>query len=330
MNAFVWLAWAACATLAVAVTRNPLYLSLALVAVTSTYLAVDRLRPLGHAPSRLPLRAGVAIAFTSVLFNALTAHVGDQVLGRLPPNWPIIGGPITLNAVLYGLLTATVLFTLLLVVAVLDGGLDRAQALRLLPSAFSNAAVAVAIGLTAFPFAVRAIREIREAQQVRGLSGSPLLRARSIVVPVLHRALEHAFAVAETLESRAYGTETPSRSRGLLVATLGGVFALTLGVIGGDRRVAASGLLIAIVALTPATRGILNGLRRLRWTRAEIITLAMTLAGATLWLSALAFAPAELSYSTYPRLAWPPFDTLIGLGYLSLVAPALLLSGVRQ
>lgn len=330
MNALVWLVWAASATLAVAVTRNPLYLSLALVAVTSTYLAVDRHRPLGHAPSRLPLRAGVVIAASSVLFNALTAHVGDHVLGRLPPTWPIIGGPITLNAVLYGLLTATVLFTLLLVVAVLDGALDRAQTLRLLPPAFSNAAVAVAIGLTAFPFAIRAVREIREAQQVRGLFGSPLLRAHSIVVPVLHRALEHAFAVAETLESRAYGAEAPSRSRGLLVAMLGGVFALTLGVIGGDRRVAALGLLIAIVALTPATRGILNGVRRLRWTRAEITALALTLAGATLWLTALAFAPGELSYSTYPRLTWPPFDTLTGLGYLSLVAPALLLSGVRR
>lgn len=326
MNALVWLTWAAATTLGLTVTRNPLYLSLALGATASVYLAVDRRRPLGRPPARLPLQIGLAVALASVVFNALTAHVGDRVLWYLPPGWPIVGGSITLNAVLYGLLTATVLVTLLVVAAVLDGALDRAQALRLVPPAFSTATTSLALALTAFPMAVRAVREVREAQQARGLSGPVALRLSSILVPVLHRGLEHAFAVAETLECRGFGAEAPSPwARRLMLAALGGLCTLVLGMVTGDGRLAALGLLIASLALFLLSRGAWAGVRRLRWRREELATLALALGSAAILLGTLALAPAELSYSTYPWLRWPPFHPVIGLAYLSLAASALLL-----
>ncbi|GBD15123.1 hypothetical protein HRbin26_00009 [bacterium HR26] len=331
MNAPVWLTWAAVATLGVAITRNPLYLSLALGATASVYLAVDRRRPLGRPPTRLPLQIGLAVALASVVFNALTAHVGDRVLWRLPSGWPIVGGPITLNAVLYGLLTATVLLTLLVVAAVLDGALDRAQALRLVPPTFSTAMTSLALALTAFPMAVRAVREVREAQQARGISGPPALRLRSILVPVLHRGLEHAFAVAETLECRGFGAENPSPwARRLMLAAVGGLCTLVLGMVTGDGRLAELGLLSALLALFLLFRGAWAGVRRLRWSREEMATLALALGGAAILLGTLALAPAELTYSTYPRLSWPPFHPVTGLAYLSLATPALLLLEERR
>ena len=39
----------------------------------------------------------------TIPFTALTSHYGTIVLFRLPASWPIIGGPITLEAMLYGL-----------------------------------------------------------------------------------------------------------------------------------------------------------------------------------------------------------------------------------
>lgn len=331
MNALVWLTWAAVATLGVAVTRNPLYLSLALGATASVYLAVARRRPLGRPPTRLPLKVGVVIALISIVFNALTAHVGDRVLWRLPSGWPIVGGPITLNAIIYGLLTATVLLTLLIVAAVLDGALDRAQALRLVPPAFSTATTSLALALTALPIAVRAVREVREAQQARGISGPPALRLRSNLVPLLHRGLEHAFAVAETLECRGYGAGVISPwARWLMLAVVGGLCTLVLGMVTGDGWLAALGLVSTILALFLLSCSAWPGVRRLRWSREELATLALALGSAAILLGTLALAPAELSYSTYPWLRWPPFHPVIGLAYLSLAASALLLPEERR
>ena len=331
MNALIWLAWAAATMLGVAVTRNPLYLSLALAASVSTYLAVNLRRPLGRRPPRLPLQIGLVVAISSIVFNALTAHVGDLVLGRLPSGWPIVGGPITLNAVLYGLLTAIVLLTLLITGAVLDGALDRAQALRLVPPAFGSATTSLALALTALPMAARAVREVQEAQQARGLSGPAALRLRAILVPVLHRGLEHAIAVAETLECRGFGADAPSRqARWLMLATLGSLCILVLGMITGDGRLAGTGLLAASLAICFMGRGTWTGVRRLRWYRREKGLLAVVLGSIVILIGTLALAPEQLSYSTYPWLRWPPFQPVIGLAYLSLAAPALWLSGGRS
>jgi energy-coupling factor transport system permease protein len=38
----------------------------------------------------------------TIPFNALMIHAGDYVLFRLPEGWPLVGGAITLEAVLYG------------------------------------------------------------------------------------------------------------------------------------------------------------------------------------------------------------------------------------
>ena len=330
MNAVVWLTWAAHASIAVAVTRHPLYLTLAFLAVTTCYLAVERRRPLGHPPTRLPLRIGLIVASVTVTFNALTAHVGDRVLFRLPASLPIIGGPLTLNAVIYGLLTATALMTVLLVAATLDGGLDRLQALRLVPTTFSNSAVAVTLGLTLFPSIARAVREIREAQEIRGISGSPSSRLRSILVPALHRAMEQAFAIAETLECRAFGAVSRPTPRLALFGSLASCSVLTLALFIGERSLVVTGLLLAGIPLWCAVPGLVSAARRQPWTRSDIGALGNALAGMVLLVGTLVQAPTALAYSTYPRMAAPSFEPLVGLAYLCLAAPAVFLRETRR
>jgi energy-coupling factor transport system permease protein len=327
MNALVWLVWAAHASLAVAATRHPLYLTLALLTVMTCYLAVERRRPLGHSPTRLPLRIGVVVCSATVTFNALTAHVGDRVLLRLPANLPVVGGPVTLNAVVYGLLTASVLITVLLVAATLDGGLDRAQALRLVPASLSSSAVAVALGLTLFPSIARAVREVCEAQDIRGIAGSPVSRVRSILVPALHRAMQHAFAVAETLECRAYGAVARPLSQRVLFASLLSSCVLLFALLTGQTGLVVIGLLVTVVPLWIAAPGLVRMVRRQSWTLRDLCALGMTLTGMAILAGTLAFAPSALSYSTYPRLVAPSFEPLVGLGYLCLTAPAAFLRG---
>ena len=99
---FAWLAWLAAAALPALSTRNPLYLSLTLLAVAVVYAALGRRSPLAQSWSAF-VRFSALLWLLSIPFTALTAHYGTIVLFRLPATWPIVGGPITLEAMLYGL-----------------------------------------------------------------------------------------------------------------------------------------------------------------------------------------------------------------------------------
>ena len=68
----------------------------------------------GAAALRLPFwRLAGAILLFSTLFNLLTAHVGETELAVLPDGWWLIGGPLTLEAAVYGFITGLSLMTLL-------------------------------------------------------------------------------------------------------------------------------------------------------------------------------------------------------------------------
>ncbi len=82
-------------------TRHPVYLA-ALPwgpGWCSTALAAARPRA---APGTACSRWGVFVWALTIPFNALMIHAGDYVLFRLPEGWPLVGGAITLEAVLYG------------------------------------------------------------------------------------------------------------------------------------------------------------------------------------------------------------------------------------
>lgn len=132
MNGALWLAWAILLALAISVTRNPFYLALALLAVLSVRIAVNTTRPLGRAAPRFAVLAALVLIGWSTVVNVLLAHVGDRVITRLPP-WPVIGGPLTFNALLYGALTGIALATVLIGISLLHAVLDRHEALRLVP-----------------------------------------------------------------------------------------------------------------------------------------------------------------------------------------------------
>ena len=99
-----WSAWLAAAALPALLTRNPLYLSLVLLAVGITYLALGQSSPLARSWGAF-VRFGATLWLLTIPFVALTSHQGNLVLFSLPANWPVIGGPITAESLLYGLCT---------------------------------------------------------------------------------------------------------------------------------------------------------------------------------------------------------------------------------
>lgn len=330
MNSVLWLLWAALLAVSVSLTRNPFYLAIAVLALASVWLAVESRRPLGRPAPRLPLLAAVFLLPWSTVVNALLAHVGDRVLVRLPP-WPVVGGPITWNAVLYGALTGTALTCLLIGMSMLHAVLDRHELLRLVPPRQRALALTVAIALNALPSFAAAARDTVDVLRFRG-QWRPLAILRTAVPAVLYRGMDYSLALAEVLEVRGFGTQEPDqhgRPFGWLLL-LSGWFL----VVGAAIASAGSLLLVGIVCLAAAglrsARRAWPGLRTLPWSRAAWLVAATLLLAGSLFALSLRLPATDLAYSPYPTLRWPGFAPLAGLAYLALAIPALALGRVRR
>lgn len=254
-----WLIWAAAASLPPLLGRNPWPLVAALLAVLGVWgvwsagAAGARWRPL--------LRLALVFGAVSVLFNLLTAHVGNIVIGSLPEHWPVIGGPLTLNALLFGALGATAILSLAATGATLGATLDWSGVMRLLPERMAPLAVAGSVAWSYLPRTTAAFTEIREAQSARGYRPRGVRDAAPLVIPLLAGGLERSLTTAEALEARAFGaplapelTPRPWQAAALvigLVAALTGAFCLALG-----QMAAAAGLVMA--AALGIAAGLLN------------------------------------------------------------------------
>jgi energy-coupling factor transport system permease protein len=329
-----WIIWAIAANLPPLVGRNPWPLAATLLATLGVWgawsagAAGARWRPL--------LRLAIIFGAVSVLFNVLTAHIGDRPLGELPETWPVIGGVLTLNALIYGLLSAMAIFSLVAVSATLGATLDWSATMRLLPERMAALAVAGSVAWAYLPRTTAALAEIREAQMARGYRPRGIRDAALLVIPLLAGGLERSMITAEALEARAFGaplapelTPRPWQVASLLiclVAALTGAFSLALGqlaVAGGLLAVAAASLTACLFTRHEDE----PQLRRTRyrdpiWERPEWIVTGTALVVLAVEMAVLFLDPAAFRYEPYPSLTAPaislPLLAVLGL----LLAPA--------
>jgi len=333
-----WLMWVMAAALAALLTRNPLYLLLLLLAGGVTYLALERRSPVARS-----WRAFIKLGFVLLLFagpsNALTAHYGQWVLFRLPESWPIIGGPITGEALLYGLSSGLSLLVLLLIFATFNSGVDQSRLLRLMPPYFYQAGVIAAIALAFVPQMVMAAREIREVQRIRGHRFRSLRDLLPLFMPLLTTGLERAIGLAESMESRGFGgtLAMPSPQQTLYRAgTLAALLALAGGAFGyaywPTRRplsaglMAAAGLGLLLIFWEQGRHVRRSRYRRWTWRRRDT-TVAVVSGGVMLTLLTvrLFWREALLYYPYPPFTPWPDFQPLLGLTMALLATPGILL-----
>jgi energy-coupling factor transport system permease protein len=329
-----WIIWAIAANLPPLVGRNPWPLAATLLAVLgvwaawSTGAAGARWRPL--------LRLAVVLGVVSVLFNLLTAHIGDRGIGALPEAWPVIGGVLTLNALIYGLLSAMAIFSLVAVGATLGATLDWSATMRLLPERMAALAVAGSVAWSYLPRTTAALSEIREAQMARGYRPRGVRDAAPLVIPLLAGGLERAMITAEALEARAFGAPLAPELNprpwqvasllGALVAALTGAFCLALG------QLTVAGALLAI-AMAALMAGLFTGrvrdprLRRTRyrdplWERPEWIVSGAAIAVLAVEIGVLFLDPVAFRYEPYPSLTAPAISLplLAALGLLLVPA----------
>ncbi len=300
LHPVAWLLWATAGTLAVATTRNPLYLALVLLCAGGAYRVARAAETdgvdggMGQAAQAarwaLIVRVVVSLLGVSLAFNVLTVHAGDRVFARLPGDVPLIGGLIggslTANALVYGLLAGLATLTLILTFAAVNAAVGYADLLRLLPAPLAGLGVTLTVALGFLPQTLAALVEVREAMAVRGLPPARGLRdLPPLVLPVLALGLERAVTLAETMAARGFGMPAAPGARPART-----------------RRTA---------------------YRALRWTPLDSVT-AVGAACSAAGIIVGAFAGDALMYYPYPALLPPPFAPAVAAALAPLLLPALL------
>ncbi len=336
---YAWLAWLAAAALPALSTRNPLYLLLTLLAVGTVYSALGRRHPLAQNWTAF-VRFSAFLWLFTIPFALLFNHHGVVVLFRLPAQWPLIGGPITLEALLYGLTGGLALVTLLLIFAAFNVAVDQTRLLRLTPGFVYQAGVVAGIAVAFVPQMVTTWTAIREAQEVRGHRVAGVRDLLPLLLPLLITALERAMQLAESMEARGFGGQmvaaTPAERMRVQVALLAGLAALAIGAAGlgfwTERPALAAGALVCGALLLlwafwdQGRRVRRSRYQRWAWTRADRLMTGISLVAVSLWLAILCVHSDWLFYYPYPPYSpWPTFEPLVGFVALLLVVPALIL-----
>lgn len=333
LDARAWLAWVAAAIVALSSTRNPLYLLLIVLCAAWVGRTVDRALAAGQ-PAPLPLgRLAGIILVLSALFNLVTAHVGRTVLFSLPSSVPLLGGPYTLEALVFGAINGLMLVGFVAVFNVLYRALPTAAWIGLLPRAFYPVAVVASIAVSYVPATLAQLQQIREAQTLRGHRVTALRDWLPLLMPLLVGGLERSMQLAEAMTARGFGSlgaapagrdwTQPALAGGLMAALAGALVMLFWQQkVLGWTLVAAGAALLALALRRQGQRTRRTRYHAPRWGRREWMMLGMAALAVVgyVWPA----ARSTLAYPVYPLLKWPGFSALVIAATLLLAWPAVM------
>jgi energy-coupling factor transport system permease protein len=319
---------------ALTTTRNPFYLGEILLLVGLVAWAWQP-APVEETVGQFHLsvwRFGLTVVALSALFNALMVHVGAHVIFTLPSGVPLIGGPVTLEALLFGALNGLVLAGLFAAFTVVNRVVPVRAALGLVPRAYYPVAVVLSIAVTFVPSTLHAVPQIREAQAVRGRSMRGLGSWLPLIIPLLEGSLERSMQLAEAMMARGFASaearpnQTP---QALFLIGLGGVVGGWLLRLVWQQTLAGTLLLLASFAalglgLWLAGRQHPHTVYRPAvWRRADVLIVVGAAVTAMVYLAPLpGIDRSTLFYYPYPALSWPAWDAAIGVATLGLGVPA--------
>lgn len=337
-----WVLWLVAALLPFTLTKNPFYILIALGALVVDYYVLCRNSALGKSWGAL-LSLGITLALFSILYNVLFVSVGATKLVTLPVfRWTFnegvvqLGGAITLESLVYGLMNALSLIGLLVAFATFNAVADHYQLLRSAPRFLYQSAIVLSIAITFVPQMVVAQAEIREAQTLRGHRFRAVRDLIPLFVTLLAEGLEHSITLAESMSARGFGSSgAPSKARTplLQIAIAVGLFLLLSGVVAlayvPQKMVGGGAIVVGAALLVSALWRIgldvhVSRYRRIYWTRRDVLLafsalVVLAVLGFGWWSDSLHFI-----FYPYPRLKMPPFEPLYGAVLVLLATPAFL------
>ena len=196
-----WLIWSLAAVTVALSTDNPVYRGLVALAALNVLLTW---LPPGRRVRPLALALVFAAAFAA-LINLVAGHTGADVMIRLPSDWPLIGGPLTVESLAYGGVLGLGLAAALLAVAPLSLVLEPHDVVDAMPGPLERTGIAVATSLNLVSGFGRTFTEVSDAQRMRGWRPRGLRSWNEVLVPVLLTAIEDSVRLAEAMEARGFG-----------------------------------------------------------------------------------------------------------------------------
>jgi energy-coupling factor transport system permease protein len=201
MNARAVAAWSVTCIFIVLSTTNPVYkaavLAAALVALAAG-VGVRRLRGV--------LTGVLLIAAFAVVLNFVSAHLGTTVLFAIPDQIPALGGPYTLEALVFGATGGLTIAAAILAAAPFSLLLASHEVMDALPAALSRTGAAIAASLNLVPSVAASFVQVTEAQRLRGWRPRGPRSWSEIVVPVVLTSVEGSIQLAESMEARGFGS----------------------------------------------------------------------------------------------------------------------------
>lgn len=331
MNSWTWLVWLAAALVVVSATRNPLYLILALLALMIVFSFFNHRTEGEQLVVVSPIKFSLFIITVATLFNALTSHFGETVFFAIPGRAPLISGPITLEALIYGFINGLALSAMLTAFTIINLVLPVASLLRLVPRTFYPLAIVVSIAVTFLPSTRRQIDQIIEAQKIRGHRLGGLRDWLPLMMPLLVGGLERSFQLAETMTARGFTSaaeELDQRPRlqvfsGLLLVFAGWIVMLSSAPELAGFILLAGGLLLIGAAFWRLGRQMPRAsFRKEAWGWRDYLITAVCVGLSLAFLKVLpAGGPSGLAYQPYPTAHIPAFETYTGFLILLLLTP---------
>ncbi len=194
-------AWAAACLFVVLSTTNPAYKLSVLGAVLAVLLVTA-----GIMRMRRLLVGVVAIAGFATLLNFVSAHLGTTVLFSLPAGLPAVGGPYTLEALVFGASGGLTIATAVLAASPFSLLLEPHEVVAALPSALSRTGTAVAASMNLVPAISQSFVQVSEAQRFRGWKARGPRSWAEVVVPVVLTSVESSLQLAESMEARGFAS----------------------------------------------------------------------------------------------------------------------------
>jgi energy-coupling factor transport system permease protein len=348
-----WWLWALSLAAVASRTTNPLLLGL-VIAVAGYVTVSCRQNTPWAASYGMFVRFGLIVLGIRVLFHLLLGGVtGPTVLFTLPrvdlPSWAQgirLGGPVSLEGLVFALNNGLQLATLLGCVGAANALANPKRLLRSLPAALYEVSVAVVVAMTVAPQLAASARSIRRARALRGDVPRGWRAIRTLLVPVLEDALARSLALAAAMDSRGYGRDTglsPSARRltgGLVLAGLLGLCVGAYGLLDGSGP-AFIGLPMLLLGGGLALAGLVLGSRRVRrsryrpdrWRRTEILVAASGLVAAAATFAVPLLGPGLGADALIPSavpLTAPTLAPLPTAGVLAALLPVLVVRAERE
>lgn len=325
-----WVVWVITAILVASLTRNPLY-QLVLFLILNIVMMITK--PRGYQSPISVYKFSVIILVFSTIFNFLISHFGSTVLFILPGWLPLLGGNLTLEALVYGLINGLALVNMLFTFNIFNQVLSTKQLINLIPRPFFPLTLVLTISLTLIPSTRRQFDQVKEAQAIRGHQMKKLRDWLPLFLPLLIGGMEHAYQLAESMTSRGFSQPMDGKFTLERTGILLGAFVLFLGLMMTffiESEFLSTAIMVAGGAGFLASFFSIDRKLRVQKTRienispADIITL-ISLFG--LVLIALIDIPginlATLNYNPYPVLTVPGFDFWIGGSLILFMLPGI-------